>query len=121
MSTYCSDQELDIDAPGFFDVAYDCFGRDVRIIVDGRSEYLSPDDARAVAAALTRCADLAEEFAAVCECTMPRGEHSPQCHHHPDADEHQRAIWALEGTLRDTPTTNPANTPPATDEETHDA
>ncbi|KQP81622.1 hypothetical protein [Aeromicrobium sp. Leaf291] len=59
MSTYNSDRELGdrlSDVHGFVDVAACCFGRDVRLIVAQGPLYLEPDEARAIAAALTRAA-----------------------------------------------------------------
>lgn len=61
MSTYISDREFheehtnDAHIDGtFIDAASDCFGRDVRIIVDHQTIYLTPTQARAFAAAIRR-------------------------------------------------------------------
>lgn len=69
MSNYSSDQTLDVlwNGPYRLDVADSCMGEDVRILLDGRSAYLSPDEARLVAAALFRAAEATEEWGAAWE------------------------------------------------------
>lgn len=62
MSVYASDFELDLfDGPYQIDVACDVVrGEDVRVLLDGRSAYLEPGEAREFAAALLRKADECE-------------------------------------------------------------
>lgn len=68
MSTYCSMNDLPTpDGALFFDVAYDCFGNDLRIILDGKSCYPTVGEARQIAAVLLAAADLSEE------CVTPPG------------------------------------------------
>lgn len=65
MSTYCSDPSLESlapDTPGLVDVAYDCLGRDVRIIVDGRAVYVTSEVARVIAASIIRQANRADQI-----------------------------------------------------------
>lgn len=63
MSNYASDEDLDLfDGAYRIDVAADVVhGNDVRILLDGRSAYLEPAEAVAMAAALSRCALAATE------------------------------------------------------------
>jgi hypothetical protein len=64
MSTYSSMVDLpEPDGSLFFDIAYDCFGRDVRIILDGKACYPTSDEARLIAASLLAAAELADESA----------------------------------------------------------
>ena len=62
MSTYCSMGNVPLpDGAVFFDIAYDCFGRDVRIILDGRSCYPTAAEAREIATAFQAAAARADE------------------------------------------------------------
>lgn len=68
MSFYSSDYELDMmDSPHGIDVAYHCLGDDVRLILRFGTAYLNPDEAREVAQALIRNADLCEQHSDVDE------------------------------------------------------
>lgn len=62
MSTYCSDMDLSnqLEADptlGFIDVAYCCFGRDVRLVVRDGTVRMGADMAREMARALHDAAD----------------------------------------------------------------
>lgn len=57
MSTYSSVNVPTPDGALFFDVAHDCFGNGMRIILDGKACYPTSDEARAIAAALVAAAD----------------------------------------------------------------
>ena len=70
MSTYCSLPIPTPDGALFIDVAYDCFGNNLRIILDGKACYPTAVEARMIAAALTEAADLSEECV-----TSPEGTH----------------------------------------------
>lgn len=61
MSTYVS-EHLEVDYPVFVDVAYDCFGRDVRVIINHESMYITSDEARDMSAALTRAANAIDKI-----------------------------------------------------------
>jgi hypothetical protein len=64
MSMYASILDLpEPDGSTFFDVAYHCTGDGVRIILDGRTCYPTPSEAREIAAALNDAARLADEAA----------------------------------------------------------
>lgn len=69
MSTYCSDDLPELPHPNVFavvggvyevDVASCCVGSDVRLILDRKCARMEPHEARALAAALVRCADQTE-------------------------------------------------------------
>lgn len=70
MSTYCSDMELhqhlDDTEPmfGFIDVAYCCFGRNVRLIVRNGTERIDSATAREIGRALIEAADTLDEIRA---------------------------------------------------------
>jgi hypothetical protein len=62
MSWYASmDDVPEPDGSLFFDIAYDCRGLGLRIILDGRTCYPTPAEGRLIAAALIAAADLADE------------------------------------------------------------
>lgn len=75
MSWYASDDLLDLKHPDVFAVVGDVYEVDtaahlgadrdhaVRLIVDGRSAYMTSNEARSLAAGLIRSADMADEYA----------------------------------------------------------
>jgi len=64
MSTYCSMPDLPLpDGAIYLDVAYDCFGRDTRITLQGGICYPTSAEARRIAIALLQAAEAADEHA----------------------------------------------------------
>ena len=58
MSTYCSDPDLGLFHGEYqLDVAYDCFGRDVRLLTARDSHYFPPDVARRLGVAPAAAAE----------------------------------------------------------------
>jgi hypothetical protein len=67
MSTYCSDPLDNLgdlwNGPYGIDVASDVRGIDVRVLLDHRSAYLTPEEARRMASALLAAAEATESWA----------------------------------------------------------
>jgi hypothetical protein len=75
VSTYCSDPLDNLgdlwNGPYGIDVASDVRGIDVRVLLDHRSAYLTPEEARRMASALIAAADATESWAEETYFTPP--------------------------------------------------